>query len=96
MSWLRRVLSMDRRPREGDVLPPESVATGQTEAVELARRAALEAGRAWREPLRTELIFHAGRPCWFVVTNAYSRGHRVTVVVDASSKDIVRIDEQPR
>lgn len=95
MSWLRRMF-MERRPREGDAVSRESVATGETEAIDLARRAALEAGRSWRAPVRTELIFHGGRACWFVVTNAHARGHRVTVVVDASSKEIVRIDEQPR
>lgn len=96
MSWLRRLLFLDRGPREGDILAPESVATTESEAVELARRAAVDARLTWHVPVRAYVIFHAGRPCWFVNTNAHARGFRVTVVVDATSRDVLAIDQQLR
>jgi hypothetical protein len=96
MSWLGRLFGRESTHREGDVLPASAATTPELEAIAMARRAAEEGGHPWLMPVRAELIWHAERPCWFVSTNAHSRGHRVTVVVDDSVGHVVRIDEQPR
>lgn len=96
MSWIGKLFGGERVPREGDVLPVGRATTPEPDAIELARRAAIAAGRPWLTPVRAELIWHGGRACWFVSTNAQARGHSVTVAVDDVSQEIVRIAERPR
>ena len=71
----------------------------EEEAIEIARRVAVEKGWRWQEPVkahRTRAFIFFGRSEWEVLTNADMRGTNVRVVVDAQDGTVLRAAYLPR
>jgi len=95
MKWLRALLGYGG-PHEGDAIDIHAARTVQSAAVALAESHAAARNLAWRPPIEARLLWHAGRPCWFVRSNAIGRGFSVEVVIEDGTGTVVDERVLPR